>query len=29
MTPGSGPAPRFEVKRRVQRSSPEVGHPPL
>ena len=29
MTSGEGMAPRFEVKRRVQHSSPEVRRPPL
>lgn len=29
MTPGECRAPRFEVKRRVQHSSPEVRRPPL
>ena len=29
MTSGERRTPRFEVKRRVQHSSPEVRHPPL
>ncbi|GGR85604.1 hypothetical protein GCM10010220_42360 [Streptomyces parvulus] len=29
MTSGDPRTPRFEVKRRVRYSSPEVGHPPL